>query len=143
MNHTYDNGTELLAIIATLKQFCSMLLGALIVIHTDHTNLTFDNLWAQSMLRWRSYIEECSPRMNYLEGPNTVLGLPRCYGLPSEDELANATYLVPLSDTDSIDKIEECFIGEIRTVKIQTIWSIFGPFGSYLGCLVANTLIPP
>jgi hypothetical protein len=89
-----------------------------ITIHTDHKNLTFDNLSTQRVLRWRAYVEEYSPRLSYLEGPNNVLAdsLLRCHHLPSEDELANATYLVPPSDTDSIVKIEGYFLENIGTI---------------------------
>ena len=57
----------------TLKEFRSMLSGAEIVIHTDHKNLTFDNLMAQRVLRWRCYIEEYSPSIKYIKGPLNVI----------------------------------------------------------------------
>ena len=47
-----------------------MLHGADIVIHTDHRNLTFDNLTAQRVLRWCVYLEEFSPVIEYIKGPD-------------------------------------------------------------------------
>ena len=111
MNYTTME-KELLSIVATFKEFRSMLLGAYIHIHTDHKNLTFDNLTTQRVLRWRSYLEEYLPKINYIEGPKNILAdnLSRLHRLPTADELANAAHLVPPSDEEDIDELDNYFV---------------------------------
>ena len=47
--------------VETFKEFRSMLLGAVLHVHTDHRNLIHNTLHTQRVLRWRLYIEEYHP----------------------------------------------------------------------------------
>ncbi len=64
---------EILSIVATLKEFWGMLLGADIHIFTDHKYLTFDTPKTQRGLCWRTKIEEFLPTLHYIEGPRNIL----------------------------------------------------------------------
>ena len=52
---------ELLAIVETLKEFRSILLGHEIVVYTDHQNLTYKVFNTARVMRWRLIIEEYGP----------------------------------------------------------------------------------
>ena len=64
---------ELLCVVATLREFCSMLLGAELHIHTDHKNILNVGDSSERRLRWISYVDEYSPTLHYIEGPRNVI----------------------------------------------------------------------
>jgi hypothetical protein len=63
----------LLSIVETLKEFRNMLLGQKIKVHTDHENLTYKNFNSEQAMRWRLYIEEYSPELQYIKGTHSVV----------------------------------------------------------------------
>ena len=109
-----------------------MLLGANIVVHVDHRNLTFDNLMTQRVLCWIWYVEEYSPAINYIEGPlHVIANTFSCMGIKkyptintvgksTTDEDANSTIKYEnlhsiLDDPDMAEcfltlPFEECFL---------------------------------
>ena len=78
---------DLLAIVVTLEEFCSMLLGTKLIIYTDHHNFTFDGtLNSQRVLHWCIYAEEYGPSTYYIPGQkNSIVGIYSC--LPHMDSL--------------------------------------------------------
>ncbi len=54
---------ELLCVIATLREFQSMLLGAKLHIYTDHKNILNVGNSSEQRLRWISYVDEYSPKI--------------------------------------------------------------------------------
>ena len=64
---------ELLCVVATLREFRSMLLGAEIHIHTDHKNILNIGDSSERRLRWISYVDEYGPTLHYIEGPTNVI----------------------------------------------------------------------
>jgi hypothetical protein len=66
-------GKELLCVIATLREFQSMLLGAELHIYTDHKNVLNVGDSYEQQLRWISYVDEYGPNIHYIEGPHNVI----------------------------------------------------------------------
>jgi len=64
---------ELLAIVATLQEFRSILLGQELHIYTDHKNLTYKNFNIERILRWRLILEEYGPTFYYVPGTVNVV----------------------------------------------------------------------
>ena len=64
---------ELLSIVEVLKEFRNILLGQQIRVHTDHENLTQVKFNLDRVMRWRLYIEEYSPDLQYIKGSENVV----------------------------------------------------------------------
>jgi hypothetical protein len=64
---------ELLSTVETLKEFRNILLGQKIKVHTDHDNLTYKTFQSNRVMRWRLYIEEYSPELQYIKGTHNVV----------------------------------------------------------------------
>lgn len=65
---------ELLSVVETFKEFHTMLLGARITVYTNHKKNMFHNLKSQRwVMRWRSFLEEYSPKFVYILGPLNVI----------------------------------------------------------------------
>ena len=88
---------ELLAIVETLKNFRSMLLGQQLKVHTDHKKLTYSNTKFSSdrVLRQRLVIEEFGAEIVYFPGERNVVA----------DALSRLD-----STAQELSNFEECFL---------------------------------
>jgi hypothetical protein len=80
---------ELLAIVETLQEYRTILLGHLVKIYTDHKNLTFANFKTDRVHRWRLIVEEYGPQIIYHPGVKNIVAdfLSRHPVLPKTSEL--------------------------------------------------------
>jgi hypothetical protein len=103
LNETQKNYTteeqELLAIVETLKEYRSMLLGAEINIYTDHDNLTYEKFRSQRVLRWRLYIEEFAPKIQHIPG--------------KQNKIADALSRLPIGEDTNQSTMVDLFYNEM------------------------------
>jgi hypothetical protein len=64
---------DFLCVVATLRKFCSMLLGAELHAHTDHQNILRIGDSSQQRLFWISYVDEYGPELHFVEGPRNMI----------------------------------------------------------------------
>ena len=116
LNYTTSE-KEMLAIVETLKEFCTMLYGTELHIHTDHANLTFKTTTSQRVMRWRAYVEEYAPTLYYIKGEKNILAdtfsrLPRLDQEDGKVELTDAYFAEADEFHDLLedDDLFECFL---------------------------------
>jgi hypothetical protein len=63
----------LLAIVETLQEYRTILLGHIIKIYTDHKNLTFANFNIDRVCHWRLIVEGYGPEFVYLPGVHNIV----------------------------------------------------------------------
>ena len=72
MNYTTID-KKLLCFVAILQEFCSMLLGAELHVHTNHGNILNIGDSSQHQLHWISYVDKYRAELHHVEGPLNVL----------------------------------------------------------------------
>ncbi len=116
---------EMLSIVATLKEFWGMLLGADIHVFTDHKNLTFDTLKTQRVLRWHTKIEEFLPILHFIEGPRNILAenLSRLHCLVTPAQIAEGKKLIEPSEVSNEEKDKVYFLDqEYSGLHNENVW---------------------
>ena len=101
---------ELLSIVETLKEFCNILLGQKIIVHTDHKNLTYKNFNTERVMRWRLILEEYGPELKYIKGEHNVVAdaLSRLQMLPLKSE-SKPSYMAENFGLEEDDLPEDAF----------------------------------
>ena len=77
-----------MAIVETIKEFRTILLGQKIKVYIDNKNLTFSNFTTERVMRWRMVLEEYNPELVYIKGPDNIVAdaLSRLDLLPDEKD---------------------------------------------------------
>ncbi len=116
---------EMLSIVATLKEFWGMLLGADIHVFTDHKNMTFDTLKTQCVLRWWTEIEKFSPILHYIEGPCNILSnnLSWLHHLVTPAQIAEGKKLVEPVEVSNDEEDKAYFLDqEYSGLYNENVW---------------------
>jgi hypothetical protein len=115
----------MLSIIATLKEFQSILLGADIHVFTGHKNLMLDTLKVQCVLRWHTKIKEFSPILHYIEGPCNILAnnLSRLHCLVTPALIAEGIKLVEPAEVSNEEEDKAYFLDqEYSGLYVENVW---------------------
>ena len=88
-----------------------MLLGADITIFTDHMNFTYDTFSTQRVMRWRLYVKEYSPKLEYIKRKLNVLAdaFSRLSRFEDGEFVSKTTEHVPAPSNTSMYFLDEAF----------------------------------
>ncbi len=64
---------ELLSIVMVLTEFHTMILRAILHIHTNHLNITTNNTTPDRVICWLNYVEQFNPYIQFIPGKDTVI----------------------------------------------------------------------
>jgi hypothetical protein len=112
---------ELLCVVATLREFRSMLLGAELHIYTDHKSILNVGNSSEQRPCWISYVDKYGPTIHYIEGPHNFIAdtFSRLLrkDVPSTLVGKKAAHLVSNSELESLylslidnEEILQCFL---------------------------------
>ena len=136
---------ELLALVMTLKEYRTMLLGAELHCYTAHKNLSFANLNSQLVMRWRAFVEEYTPKIYYLAGKLNVVAdaysrLPRFDGLGAVEGTGGAAIAPPeeLDYANAVDKLLQddmlSGIDDPRLLEVLSYYTFPEENFAYMNC---------
>ena len=116
---------ELLSIVETFKEFCTILLGSAIRVHTNHKNLThrLTEFTTQRVLCWCLLLEEFTPTFLYKTGPDNVLADALSHVLTARMERESTTTSAQLVDCLSCYPFQVEFpCDQVVVVNCQADW---------------------
>jgi hypothetical protein len=62
-----------LSIVETLREFRNILLGYKIIVHTDHTKLTYAKSTSDRVMRWSLLKKEFGPGFRHIKGKHHLI----------------------------------------------------------------------
>ena len=102
----------------TLKEFRNIILGHLIIVYTDHKNLTYRFFNTERVMRWRLILEEFGPELKYIKGENNfVADALSCLEKSPNQEILNISELYGYDDEDMPNSAYPIFYHDIAKAQ--------------------------
>ena len=97
---------------ATLKEFCNILLGHQITVYTDHNNQTYKTFNTERVICWRLILKDLGPELKYinlyrleLSDNQEILNISELYGY-DDAYLPDSTYPIRYHDISKAQKTD-------------------------------------